>query len=953
MLTRLILATIFFLFVSHRTVGQESRVFWNYNISHGLPTNSLYHGFVDSKNRIWFGSDKGVTCFNGISFTTYTVSDGLPDNTVIRCFEDKFGRIWFQHYNHSPSFFKNGKIHKLNTKDRNIIIDPRSNFIELSNGQIIIGAFKGFLVIHPNNEVEFVERHKDKRYVSLYGTKDSIVILHENNDYSKLEFKLLGYKFVGYGNQLIFEIPDGDKFINIATVGRSDGLLKKMVSLSDKDKRQLFKIYPITGKVYHFEEKNGFYFVASEKGLFKFKQTLGEFSMVETLLSGVPVVSVLFDKVGDLWATSSHEGLYFFPRTNYRFTPFPDGKQMLKIKLIEGKLILCGQSNYLLQYTRTGLKSYYKFPPFAINGQISDYTEFRNYYIFVTGNGTFIRDIKKFFVLNEIAGYNLYQNPNYPEEFYSNAYNAISCISVKKEMSFAKILLKDKGKITHIAFLNGKIMAGTHRGVFDVNSGRPIPFYPEKFHNSRINALHVFDNKLVIGTGEKGLFLFENNRLIEFSQKNGLLSNTIYGLYPSKEKNSFWIHTGLGLQKLKITPEGFKEKMRIDVKTPFKIDEINDAIEYNNELLLLLKTGVLALPMNQDFQRKKLPFYVDAFTVENVAQTLNSSSEFRTKSKNIGFNLGIVNHCAHEVNLFYRINKGPWIRNKTTDFNFSSLNPGEYTFEFKATSPFYLPSTISPFTIFIEKEWYQSTWFLILFFVLSLLLFGLFVRWRINKIQSRKRKILSNELLALQSQMNPHFTFNSLNSIQSYLSMNDKRSAQIYLADFAILMRKIMEQAKLNLITLEEEIDFLTQYLNLEKRRLNDSFGFNIEVDKNVIQNQTFIPSLMLQPFVENAVWHGVAALDYPGDIRISFSLQGENLKCEIIDNGLGQNAKKTNNPLHKSTGIKNVKERMHLFEELFNKKMILEIDLENNNTSYGACVRLIIPKLTEDNKLT
>jgi sensor histidine kinase YesM len=200
--------------------------------------------------------------------------------------------------------------------------------------------------------------------------------------------------------------------------------------------------------------------------------------------------------------------------------------------------------------------------------------------------------------------------------------------------------------------------------------------------------------------------------------------------------------------------------------------------------------------------------------------------------------------------------------------------------------------------------------------------------------------------------MNPHFTFNSLNSIQSYLSTNDKRSAQIYLADFAILMRKIMDQAKLNLITLNEEIEFLSNYIDLEKRRLDNSFRYELEVAEDIDKSNTFIPTLMLQPFVENAVWHGVATLDQGGVICIKFYKNGENLICEILDNGPGLTSEKVNKPYHKSTGINNIKERMRLFEELFNKKIELEIIDVLDNNSAGVLVRLKVPKLTLENKL-
>jgi len=219
----------------------------------------------------------------------------------------------------------------------------------------------------------------------------------------------------------------------------------------------------------------------------------------------------------------------------------------------------------------------------------------------------------------------------------------------------------------------------------------------------------------------------------------------------------------------------------------------------------------------------------------------------------------------------------------------------------------------------------------------------------IKNRERQKQRLLEAEKRSLLSQMNPHFIFNSLNSIQHFIIQHDEYQANNYLSDFSSLIRRILENSKKNLIPLNEEIATLTLYLEMEKLRFEERFEYHIIRDQNIDYMETTIPPMMLQPFVENAIWHGLMPLESNGVLTITFSRIDGFFHCLICDNGIGREKaarlKEKKEP-HASTGMKNVSDRINLLNQLNKKKIELNInDLKNpDGTAGGTLIELIIP---------
>ncbi len=214
--------------------------------------------------------------------------------------------------------------------------------------------------------------------------------------------------------------------------------------------------------------------------------------------------------------------------------------------------------------------------------------------------------------------------------------------------------------------------------------------------------------------------------------------------------------------------------------------------------------------------------------------------------------------------------------------------------------------------------------------------------------RSRKQQQKNNELLilkSLRSQMNPHFIFNSLNSVNSFIAKKDERSANKYLAEFSKLMREVLECSQHDFIPLAKEIQILKLYLNLEHFRFNSHFDFTFTIDPKLNLDEYQIPPMLLQPFIENAIWHGLRYKKEKGHLDVSF-VQGANcIDVFINDNGIGReasmNIKTSNQKKMKSTGIKNIENRLELIRSVFKKKLEITILDKDNSTEPGTSVNV------------
>ena len=230
------------------------------------------------------------------------------------------------------------------------------------------------------------------------------------------------------------------------------------------------------------------------------------------------------------------------------------------------------------------------------------------------------------------------------------------------------------------------------------------------------------------------------------------------------------------------------------------------------------------------------------------------------------------------------------------------------------------------------------------FLLMSLLAYFMF--------RNNKQQKLANNLLALKSmrsQMNPHFIFNALNSVNSFIAVNDERNANRYLSEFSVLMRSVLENSDEDFIPLSKEIELLELYTKLEHNRFKDKFDYQIKVDENINLEQFSIPPMLLQPYIENAIWHGLRYKKEKGNLLISINKKDdETVSILIIDDGIGRKKSqeiKTKNQLkQKSKGMSTIKNRIAILNDMYKERISVNVtDISENEE--GTKVELILKK--------
>lgn len=288
---------------------------------------------------------------------------------------------------------------------------------------------------------------------------------------------------------------------------------------------------------------------------------------------------------------------------------------------------------------------------------------------------------------------------------------------------------------------------------------------------------------------------------------------------------------------------------------------------------------------------------------------------------------------------------------------FSNLPPGDYALELKASGgPGIEKTTTMRFEI--RPPFWRTVPFLTLlsFFVTSCVFLSF--RFRVRRIRQRERldkQLSQTELKALQAQMNPHFIFNSLNSIREMILNNENREASHYLSKFAHLIRLTLDQSSHLLVSLRSTLDYLQRYMEIEAIR-NNLFTHSIEVNEEIDLDETSVPPMLIQPFIENAIWHGVSAVRKNIHVCVAFRKEGDYLLCTIDDNGIGilQSQKTTslNGRRHQSHGITNIKNRIALLNEKYGLHCRVSVSDKQTTTGSGATgttVRLHLPLQTNE----
>ena len=962
-------AILFFcLLVFTRSAGYAQKIqYTNYSTQEGLPSPEVYFAHQDDMGYIWFGTDRGLSRFDGYTFTNFTTANsGLSNNTIFKCYTAPNGDLWFTCFDGSVSIYNKEKrsfskfkfgdstettrfwVQRLRFRGNKVqmhIKFERESYLEcdIRTGETKIKPIRIDSVCTITNGLpNGIQIHFDKDYHDIYLQTDTLggYVLAEK----VIEENGLFYTFLQ--NMFITVDPKGKRVSNIKT-------------------------YDSDIQMVHHDPKLGVedIFLLTRKGLLVqgYSQNIEPFNKLS-------ITHMTRDREGNSWVCSQNKGVFRIPtwklvKQNMKSNSF----QNKKVTVIEGfhDNLFVGTSDeeiFFLQNDSFQL----------LTASIDRYREKVDVRCFADGGDKLYASGPVEIAYNPNGNFNvksatkLKKGPNVlvlnnNRIIVSGAYVGYSILDTKtgEEIGYSSA---NNQRIygMHLA-KDSVIWAASLTGIWKIMPNRLLdPIFVREYLplNNSVNQI-TSDSRgnLIFATGANGLVFLDDGEQSQIREEDGLISDVI-NCIALQSDSVLWVGTNKGISRVVLTDNINDAYVDFSLNTDDGLlsNYIYSMEFWSGSLWLGTEFGLLEIP-EPLIQPSITPPHLQIEQIRVASQVIESSMLRLKHNQNdisieyVGISFKKPNSEFYKYRLIYNQDTATsYTYTNNTNIDFFNLVPGEYTFEVSCKNKNNIWSETKFNTFSIIPHFTTTLWFKTILYLLGLIAVSGFAYWRIRFIRKRNKrdtmiqeleyKFKESELAILRNQMNPHFVFNALNSIQSYILDSDINTASSYIQRFSSLMRSSLEYSKSEWISLEKEMSFLSNYLHIEQLRFPDRFTYEVKADASLDPEYTNIPPLLIQPIVENCVKHAFQLGEKQGRITVHFTGVEDGIKCTIEDNGIGINHKKRQKTVgHESYGIQVVQNRLQLIESEMFKTEIVFVDLSDIDKNLtGTRVEIIIP---------
>ena len=959
-----------FLFFTNILVAQQYEPFKiNFGTDDGLPSSECYEIIQDQKGYIWFGTDRGVVRYNGYEFETFTTKEGMNNNVVFYLFESIDGKVWFYDIENQLSYYENDSIYSykynqilkanLNNKGKPIdfFFDDKgvlylSIYNENPSLKIKRIDINGKCHFYDTSRCEIIFEHTDTETTAYFGRKRNKRLINKKT------------------NQFIYNVCNlNGNYSSSATIVTSLGFHNSVNRYTEEEDKLYFsnsntlyllekgfplrKVYEFSKGILELEIKDGdLYIGLHEKGLIVFPS--GNPDEAISLVTDCSVSGVLVAKDSSLWITTQDRGVYFIPHKYFNIHKESKDQVIVNISGNNGEIIYSDYDGNIYNLKngdklKTGLSapSYIRtiFPVNQKGFLASLISQYSYHYTSLERKP-------------HLIGTNLIGDGGSAARDWCESDSIIYGIFKNRLMQFTNDLKRISTKVISNTRLNcvsksfnkGALFIGRNDGLFIYSKDSLREVYSNnKPFEARVSDLEFSDSTLFVATRGDGILFYKKDASsIAITKKEGLISNEVDKLAFSKDKLYAASKEGLSLITLR---DSSYEILNFTVKNGLISNEINDVYVRNDTIWLATNKGIVMFGQNQSpFRKESTVVYLKSLLINGKRVSLKQNNYFKYNENDLEISYEAISFLA-QGKLLYRYRMmgldHSWKETSSRSLRFPNLPPGDYKFMIQYQNEqlsWSTPSTL--FKIEIKKPFWNEFWFLLTVILVFLGLVYLYTRRYIRKINQKitiQKQILDLERRALQAQMNPHFIFNSLTSIQSLISQNKNENAEDFLVTFSRLVRASLNHSTRTFISLEDEITLLNDYLEIESLRFEDVFDWSIKVSDDIEAYELSLPPMMIQPFIENAIDHGLRPLEKKGLLEIEImKAENEMIRVSINDNGVGRSiSKKQKTRIHNSLGVNLVKDRLQLLSK---KSSITFIDKMNKNNPAGTTVIIIAP---------
>lgn len=905
----------------------------------GLPTSTIYDIFQDKNGFIWLATEEGLLKYNGQYFKSYHHTN-LHSKAGSRIKEDNLGRIWYQTFDGFLFFVDNND--QLNT----FIQKENLGFVNyhFTDKHLIKPTQKGILFYNLKNfKIEKQISFKDFQYtfseiidneLLFYNKKAQIYNLNSNQfyDFKNLEIQNGHQVFSTYWNNRLYIISQKLNFDCSVFVYQNKNLLK-ITSFNPNQKIQNFDI--IDNKIW----------VCTKKGVFSYD--FKGHKIEHNLHLNIDISKIYKDKNNVYWLSTLSNGIYLIKDFETKEILIPNEK--LNTLSIDKNNVYVGTATGKIFTINNQLNPsfYYKF----VNNYPIYYLNFdaNQNYFFASSNG--------FYAINKTDKKQFFTNPGAVKDllkvdeskYYVTGTGFFTEFNLTNNLSWNENNFIDGIRGKSIAQNNTKTHTyiATNNGLFCYSEGKN---WEIKYQNRSLflKNLIAYKNGILALSNQGNVYFIHHNQVKQIALKKQFnllkkIDTTVYLI----EANKVFLFENETL------------KPEFSLGNQIKIINLEKQNQY---FYALTEDKVIRIKENStkiSFEKPKL--FIENIWINNKTKPLNEQ-KLNHKENDIQINFDLLNlDFDNDYELFYTINGvKKSIPKLSNNIRLVSLSPNSYHIKFGITN-----TNTNTYTFFkqnikfeILQPFYRRFWFISIGVIVFITLFYWYYKNQIAKVKAKKQleietlKIENNlkesRLQLIKSQMNPHFFFNAINNIQSYIFTNETKEAAIYLSKFSKLTRKILEFSDVDSISLKDEIASLQLYLELQQMRFKD-LKFEIKHDSILNLESIKIPTMLFQPYVENAILHGLSHSNKDKKLEIKFEWEASNLLTATIwDNGIGRiksaelNQLNTSKPKSFATKA-NLERIMLLNKDQYQIEVNYEDLYDENSESQGTKVTIKI----------
>ncbi len=921
---------------SYFTLGEEE-----------LEGIDIYDVIQDNDKNYWFATDHGLFVHDGYSFKKVT-SDQMKASSIFSLEADSKGRIYCYNLSHQIFRIENGQIklfYEIPEEERlyhmSIAIDSKDHVLIQSksivrvspDGQTnkLIERTNAVLPLLDINDriYAFENMNLNDKVAKIINGQLSHITLSSNSEISTSEAYYWDKNqssnyLIGRNSLTIFELTSSN-----------DSLISRG-KINEELKGQVFRPYTVENQIWVAGQTKGVYLYDSNfEPIFNGKRLLNDYFISD----------VYQDHEGNILLSTFDKGILVIPNTALMRQNIESGQSITRIEKINSEELLLGDNdgNVLIYKDNEQIPIDKNQRPKLI--ETLHYWSERDVVLYDVQGGFHIVDQvhgNRKVIFNQFGSLKTFAAIN-DREAILGFNNGLRLLSYRNGVFTIENKYRISDRIYSIAYdpKQKVVYAGTAEGIKKVYIDGRTKTIRHKNKSLFANYLCKHNGRLFVGTKRHGVLILKDDSVESSIEIDDQVMKIVVheDLCFINARSGFYLHN----LKTKVTS-------RLNQTFGLRNRKIVDFHIANNALFVSGSNGLQFLPLDK-LNPSVYPIPINKFSVSVDGKT-NKSRELSHNRRKIRFDFS-VSTLKHrdDITYLYRLEgyESGWreLPYNQNHVEYNSLAPGDYTFLVKTRNQNKESAPIR-YSFTVSAPFYLKWWFY-LSITLGAILIMVFVFRRRLKLQEKRarqeQELNASKLTAIQSQMNPHFIFNALNSIQDLVIQGDSEKSYSFITKFANLVRKTLNHSDKDFIDLEEEIKLLEIYLSLEKLRFKEDFEYSLLFEEF---DGIKIPPMLIQPFIENALIHGLLHKEGIRKLTVEFDIQ-EHLICTVTDNGIGRDKareiKSRQGSKHESFAISAIKRRMVILKKRFGDEVGFTYeDIYENGAASGTKVVLRIP---------